>query len=546
MINRKVIRIRDGETINSVVRRLRNTVEPVVHLVSDGADSLFANDVNLRLIHYYATQDNKTVIIESNSPQVRKMCDAIGLDCLDGKAGEGGDSDNRSSRASDGRSNGPSDGEGDFNSAGDPRRVYDSSAAAAAAAATTAATTETESAIAHTPGSTSRRVNVNPHLIKYVVIGALLLTAIFIVAAVLSVLPSATVIIHPTRRQMVTDLNIELSLTQKSPDLAKKILPATTIDRQDFLEFTMPTTGRAQVGYKAAQGVVTFINDNANPATVPAGTIVMTQSGICFATAKEVIVPRRNVEYFAGVPAGLRAGQAEAAIVAVEPGVAGNISARRIQTLQGPLAESLRVVNPEATFGGEDKQIRVVAAEDVERANAEARKQALSIANNELTKLSGSDKYLFDELTKVDIQSVELSHQVKDETSEIAVRVGYRATSLTVATDELTKIVRSILAASLPDSFALVSDSVKLVDVTASAQGLQGAVLYVTSQSSVLGVIDRQHLLRGLLGKTIVEAHAFLGSIEEVGEYQLKLSSSDAKSFPAWGARLKIVVVDAT
>lgn len=510
MTNRKIIRIRDGETINSVVRRLRNAIEPVVHLVSDGADSLFANVVNLRLIHYYAAQENKTVVIESSSPEVRKMCGAIGLDCDEGKAGGAGTS-----------------------GSGDPRDFYDTSAAAA---------TETEQDKA--PGPAIRR-QINSQLVKYVIIGALLLAVIFAVTAVLSVLPSATVIIHPTRRQMTTDLNIALSLTQKKPDLIEKVLPATTIDRQDFLEFTMPTTGRALVGHKSAQGVVTFINDNANPVTVPAGTIVMTQSGICFATAKEVVVPRRNVEYFAGVPAGLRAGQAEAAIVAVEQGIAGNISARRIQTIQGPLAENLRVVNPEATFGGEDKQIRVVAAEDLDRANAEARKQALAIANDELTKLSGSDKYLFDELTKVEIQSVELSHQLKAETSEIAVRVGYRATSLTVARDELAKMVRGILSASLPNSFALVGDSVKLVDVTASPQGLQGAVLYVTSQSSVQGVIDRQHVLRGLLGKTIAEAREFLGSVEEVGEYQLKLSDG-AKSFPAWGARLKIVVVDAT
>ncbi|HAZ22293.1 MAG TPA: hypothetical protein DCY84_08015, partial [Firmicutes bacterium] len=98
MTNRKVIRIRDGETINSVVRRLRNTVEPVVHLVSDGADSLFANIVNLRLIHYYAAQDNKTVIIECNSPEVRKMCAAIGLGLAGDDVGDGGaDDDNDTS-----------------------------------------------------------------------------------------------------------------------------------------------------------------------------------------------------------------------------------------------------------------------------------------------------------------------------------------------------------------------------------------------------------------------------------------------------------------
>lgn len=538
MINRKVIRIRDGETINSVVRRLKNTVEPVVHLVSDGADSLLANEVNLRLIHYYATQENKTVIIESGSPEIRKMCKVIGLTAgSDGRIGDDCESDGRSNYVADTRENYDSEydfaGAGVGVGAGGARWGYDSSAAA---------TSETE--LVNAPVSADRPVV--PLLIKYAILGALLLVAIFIVAAVLSLLPSATVIIHPASRLMVTDLNVELSLTHKSPDLANKVLPATTIDRQDFLEFTIPTTGRAQIGYKAAQGLVTFINDNANPVTVPSGTIVMTQSGICFATVKEVVVPRRNVEYFAGVPAGLRAGQAEAAIVAVDPGVAGNVSARRIQTIQGPLAEILRVVNPEATFGGEDKQIRVVAVEDIELANAEAKKQALAVANTELAKLSGSDKYLFDELTKVEIQSINLSHQLKEETSEILVRVGYRATSLTVAREELTKMVRSILAASLPESFALVSDSVKLVDVTASPQSLQGAVLYITSQSIVQGVIDRRHLLRGLLGKTIAEAHEFLGSVEEVGEYQIKLSSSDAKSFPKWGARLKIVVVDAS
>lgn len=494
MAGRKTVTVKDGETINSVVRRVRSAMESTVVILSEGADDLFLNEVNLRLIQYYAQEDDKNVVVESENPEVRRMCQELGL------AGSRSET---------------------------PLPVKHESAAGLEQAPVQAPTA---------PTTVGRR----PALRLW-----WLLPFFFMIVAIVWFTfvanPSVVVVVHPSVRPMTTDITLQASMGLKRPDPAKMVIPSTPIDRQGEVQFTMPTTGRAVVGDQTARGLIVLINDTAAPVTVPRGTTVATQSGVKFATTKDVTVPRRTVEFFAGVPAGLKAGQCEVPIEAIEKGSQGNVAARRVQAIQGPLAGTLRVVNPEPTREGSDRQIHVVSAGDLAQAEKEARSQALVAAVSDLTGMVGADRLLFEELVQAEVQSVEPLQKAGVEASELTIHVSYRARSFTVERETLAKVIAGHLAGSLPKTFALASDSVHVRSVTATPRGLRDAVLHATVDCRVFGVVDRTRVIRGLLGKKSAEAHRFLGATDEIGEYSIRPSNA---AIPKWRMRLKVIVVE--
>lgn len=118
----------------------------------------------------------------------------------------------------------------------------------------------------------------------------------------------------------------------------------------------------------AATGIVTFINYSSESVFAPSGTIVSASGGsILFETTAPVTVPDSS---FFGGP-----GAADAAIRAVERGPEGNVGAEAIDQIEdrdidralrdqgGP--RDRRVINREATSGGDEVELVVVRRSDV-------------------------------------------------------------------------------------------------------------------------------------------------------------------------------------
>ncbi|MEZ4769106.1 MAG: hypothetical protein R2844_11870 [Caldilineales bacterium] len=98
---------------------------------------------------------------------------------------------------------------------------------------------------------------------------------------------------------------------------------------------------------------------------MPPGTMVAMSTG-------------SNVSFETQAPASLpggRGAQVTVPIRAVEPGPAGNVRFS-INTVEGPLAVSLNVINPSATGGGTVKDVAVVEQADKDKLRAELEQQA--------------------------------------------------------------------------------------------------------------------------------------------------------------------------
>ena len=188
------------------------------------------------------------------------------------------------------------------------------------------------------------------------VIGAVVF-ALFALAIGYVMLPSATVTITPATRRVSTTTDITVSPQSLGIDIENRIIPSSPMSIQIDDNGTIETTGVKSLEDSAAAGSVVFINKTGQPVTIPAGTVVTTSAGtpIQFRTTIEAKLPGGE---------GL---QIEVPIEALQASVgsAGNVDSGTINTVIGPMTDSVTVRNVAATAGGTTRTQHIVTDEDM-------------------------------------------------------------------------------------------------------------------------------------------------------------------------------------
>ena len=187
-------------------------------------------------------------------------------------------------------------------------------------------------------------------------IGAVVFAAIAVAIGYV-VLPSATVTITPATRRVDTTTDITVSPQTLGIDIENRTIPSSPMSIQIDDSGTIETTGIKSLEDSTAAGSVVFINKTTQPVTIPAGTVVTTSAGtpIQFRTTIEAKLPGGE---------GL---QLEVPIEALKAsaGSAGNVDSGTINTVIGPMADSVTVRNVAATAGGTTRTQHVVTDADM-------------------------------------------------------------------------------------------------------------------------------------------------------------------------------------
>lgn len=171
-------------------------------------------------------------------------------------------------------------------------------------------------------------------------------------------IPSAEVTLHPQGQPVAVKEDLIADPRLAARDLARGAIPAYPVAVIVEGRAETQATGRQEQPAGYAEGQVVLINQTARPVEVPSGTIVRAASGN--------IVVRFVISPSVTVPAGFGA-TAIARVRALEPGPAGNVGPNQINLVEGPLAFSLRVSNPEPLTGGKLETVPVVTAADRDR-----------------------------------------------------------------------------------------------------------------------------------------------------------------------------------
>jgi len=333
-------------------------------------------------------------------------------------------------------------------------------------------------------------------------IAAIVVLLLMAGAAFATVLPGATVTIHPD----------PLAVGPESYSVRPPVQASDTEPLQS-------TKGGEASGHRtrrtAATGVVTLFNYSQSSVFVPRGTVVSFDSVVFFATQQDVTVP--NTGFF--FP-----GSADVAVEAVEPGSGGNVPSDAInrvedgdvdQQLRQGAPQNRRVRNDGPTEGGTEQELNVVRRMDVVRVrNAITRDLEAQLADL----LTSDPERVYPTVVppRADIPVPDdlVGHVSEDPfTFELTGTMPVDRTFVLRA-DVESEATEAFLAdeGAVPPNTTLAEDTIG-VDVGEAALDGETIVVQTTVTADAVPDLDQESIRRSLVGMTAAQAQAALANI---------------------------------
>ena len=476
MARTDVIPVEKDETIQGLIKKVRDCLSARVIIFSDTRVSFLRNEINLRLLKYYSEEEDKEMILVIKDRTVKRLAKRLGIQV-----------DERLQQEEPG-----------FYQNQLPIQLEE-----LATEALSAGEEEPPPVLPHSSG------------------GRLLIALVFtffslVAAAYFLLRPKINIIIHPTSKEHVFSTRGTVGIGFNERETLKGVLPLKLVEKEDELTVSISTTGRKRVGYLAAKGMVIFINSGNNPIIVPKGTVVSTKGGLSFITNKPVVVPKKNTKYEMGVPTGETYGQAEVEVEATEKGTSGNIEKQMISKIEGHLANTLHVVNFKSFTSGEDKFVPVVEEKDILRAEEEAKRQLELRAEEEVRGMVEEGYMLLPELIQTEVGKTRPEQPLGTESSIVSVKLSYKLRTALLNKTHLYKWLEHNLYQTLPAGFLPVSNEISCRGIKVNGN-LKQAEISVLAVAKVRGKIDRQKVFRAVAGKPLLQAKEILATFPEIG-----------------------------
>ena len=282
------------------------------------------------------------------------------------------------------------------------------------------------------------------------VLSVLILLALFI--------PRAQVTLQPESKVQSVVLPVSASTAVESVFITGNI-PAHELRTVVEGEQTISVTGEGVIPQSKAKGVALFRNLTQQAVRIPAGTAVRSADveRIRFVTTRDGIME-------AGVGETL-----ELPIEAVEGGLAGNLEAEAVNTVEGRLGLLLSVTNPEPLKGG--REVASVQASEADRKRAKNLlvKKLESDARKGLAEEISSGDMLFEDTFGVSqILSEEYDPPAGAVGSTLTLTMQVEYSILYASASDLAELASLALNASLPSGFraASASDAITIKPVS--------------------------------------------------------------------------------
>jgi len=376
----------------------------------------------------------------------------------------------------------------------------------------------------------------------FVVALVALLAVALVLAAIgaLLVLPSATITVVPRIEDVgPIALTIVADPQATEPDPAAGVVPAQTVEFPLRVSRAFDVTG-VKVSETKATGTVVFTNlDTGGRNTIPAGSIVATDSNVRFATLAAVTLPR------AKIIGGTRIvpGRATVRVEAVAAGESGNVAANAIDNVpsgEDPIV--LQVSNPDATTGGTRTETKQVSQDDLDQALAalstDLDSQLAAALAEPATAPAGTtlvqDTAAMGDPAPEPAPKSLLGQEV--ETFELTLS----ATATVLAIDEsgLEPLAREALTAELPTGREVLPDTVQVtIGEPRVEEGRVTIAVSVTARA--WQPLDAAALLARVRGLSVAEAYA---ALESYGEVTIETSPFYVGTIPTLDDRTTLTI----
>ncbi|NLY29365.1 MAG: hypothetical protein GX047_01905 [Firmicutes bacterium] len=427
---RPLYRIEPADELQTLIAALRTSQDPLAVFVDHAQSTVLKNPVNLRLLKQYAAELERRVVIISDDSIVKALAEEVEIDCYTNEYELYRALEPIQEGVTVSKEAGKDAAGGSFSLAGTRNRVF-----------------------------------AGQQLVV-LVIAALAIGLLYYLYV-----PKVRIVVTPevlVYRQGFELLGVTKSGTAAPED--RPVLPLYPVSAVIETEAVVSATGRETLGTAPARGTVVFINEGDEPVEVPKGTRLTTGEGIVFETDAPVVVPGRSTEYFLDVATGVRAGQKEVTITALEPGEEGNVAEGRVRFFaDSSFQERLAVRNPEPLRGGSSMQQTQVTSGDIERAEATCRRQAgLRAVEILQAKADGEGTVLILESVQLEKESSQPDAEAGQEAETVKVTARFRALGQSFRRQELGQLLRQELEARLPEDLVLFQPKFEIEQLSAA------------------------------------------------------------------------------
>lgn len=262
---------------------------------------------------------------------------------------------------------------------------------------------------------------------------AILSTAVLLAAAlVVSIVPSARVTVFPPADLLSATIDVTAppEITEANIDALQ--LPATTVSATTVVTIALPTTGSAPLGQQPASVTLTVSNSTASAVTVPEGTLVLTGTGIEFATTAAVTAP-------AG-------GSIVAPATSTLPGADRNVAAGTLVLWEDATRfPGLTVANAAAAVGGTSISVPAVDSRDI----VTLRELEADIRNSDAVRsflaLERPRDAIFLETAEIDGEEIEEPPAAGTPTDLLLVRYRLTISARAIDATTLERVARAVL-----------------------------------------------------------------------------------------------------
>lgn len=496
------IKVFEGLTIEKLVKELIGAKgKQVVLEVADGV-GLLNNEINLRLLKFYAEEEEKEIIIDTDDDELIDLARQAGIDTLKMRRSP-------------------------FSSKDEilPERAYQ----------------KAKIEIAASPERDDEMVEMEwihwPGRLQLAIIFALFS---LILACWWVLQPRAIIMVYPKEQTVNFVAEAQIGTAYSSSELLEGKIPAKILEKDNQIKVQTVATGSKIVGVTPAVGRLTLINSTGQPVVLPKGSVVIGKAGVRFLTDQDVLVPKRYTKYQDGIAVGEEYGRAEVGITAEKKGTVGNQPARSITTLSGKQQRFLKVVNPAPTRNGTDKRVTVVTLNDVKKGEAEAKRQMQLAGNEELAGFVGKEYLYLPELAKAEIIRVVNEPNIGAESEYVETTLDYRSSVLTPLTDDILKYLAHKFEGNIPPGFQRKNGQVVLTGAKAVEAAANRVQLKLSGKGVIRGVLDAGKIKNLIKGKTKDEAAVLLTRQNEVARFNINIKGN-AKRIPNHLFQIKVV-----
>ena len=475
------------EEISELIERLRQTSAQDVPVVIPSRSRIGQSRFNFKLLRNYARQFGKRISIISPEPAIQHLAEENGFNAFADLEGYGSpEAEPALALAGVGAGYAPP-----FTPSPRPE-----TAPAAPAPHATKLTMTPQHRLASAGGSRG--------MLALYVGAALIFFVAFIAAAVL--IPTASITLTAKAQSLSDTANVDAA-----PGAAPVKIRQVTTTKSLSQQFT--ATGIHDTPAAAASVPLEYTNSCGGTYRFKAGQVISTIGGIQFVQQAEVLVGP---------------GKTSVNVLAVVPGVAGNVPDHTITQINNPQHDPsvpicLKAANLVAAVGGADEvKTTYISQGDLDSAKAALQGSLRGTVIDDLTKQALSSEKLADTIDYTPTFGAD--HKANDTAPLFNANVSMVGNGAVYSVDDVKAALKADLGKHVPAGFALTDDAVQS-DFHVSQSTADGHISFAgTAKGYIAPKLDFAKISTRLLGSNTASARIYLQT--------LPIESADVKEKP--------------